>query len=197
MRRIIIVLLCALATCGCGTLKTRPSRQDILERVEEQAEAITSLEGRLTEMRAEAVQTELAVVETTLVDSTLEETILTEVFDTSQPVDTLTLTPPVSSRTTVTRVRRASTSGGRTETAATSSVTAELIDSSERRDSTLATVTASETETHSGRTLSALQRVLIWTGAAAITALLLFGIYKVLKGRSSTIKTLIKKILKL
>lgn len=192
----VILALCALLVVGCGTLRRQPSRQDLSEVVEAQSEAITSLERKLTELRDEKVQIETTVTQTACTDSTTEETVLTEVFDTSLPVDSLTLTPPLSTRTTVTRVRRTASSADKTEATVSSTQTAVSSELSERADSvgTTSVVATIEEDTQSSPSFG--QRLLMWTGVVALAALLLFIIYKVLKGRSGTIKTLISKILK-
>lgn len=96
MKRALIILIAALA-CGCSTTKKVQESQHVMAEATEQ-----------TDLRAESHQTTEAVAHTTTESASTEdeETCRIELeFDTTQPVDSVTGTPPLK-RATITDRRR-------------------------------------------------------------------------------------------
>lgn len=158
--------LCLVLLSGCGA-----SRRAIKSATEATREVAAT-----THIEAEALVSQ----ETTMyTDLSEDEEVVTEVveFDTTQPVDSLTGTPPV--KRAIRQTRRTAATARQDVRADTEAVTKATV------DTTVAVKeeTTNFTQEQSRRGLNGWQQVLCYTGAAAIVALILWLVGRRLKRR--------------
>lgn len=166
MRRVATVVLTLLILSGCGVAR-RTMKSDIETTREAEVATHAELEGNVKEKMM------------TQTDLSQDEEVTTEVieFDTSQPVDSTTGTPPV--KRTIRQTRRTTATArqdAQSDTEATAKATADTA-VAENEETTV----QAEEQTRWG--LNGLQQILCYTGAAAILGLVLWLAERRLKRR--------------
>ena len=182
------ILLIALSLQSCGALKTLTQRQESLEESARlQAEQIRRLEQTVSSVREDVSTIRTRATREVRIDSSAVVEVVTEVFDTTQPVDSVTGTPPLKERTTETR----NVGTTRNETDAATSQT----DTKSRQTEDIQTEAGSETtlqadsqmqseahtETTQKRGLNWWQKTLCGIGGATLALLLIWVIFQVVK----------------
>lgn len=134
-------------------------------------------------MRADTMAQHLIRVLDRTLDKDEEVETVTEVFDTSQPADTLTGEPPLKSRTTEHRRTASKVKEQASETNDVQSRSKQNIE--QQQEVQAVTDTAVETDTHIEEEqrygMTWLQRTLCYIGIAALVALLLRVAWRLLK----------------
>lgn len=182
------ILLLALSLQSCGALKTLTRRQESLEESASlQAEQIRRIEQSVSAVREEVSSIRIQESRETRTDSAAVVEVVTEVFDTTQPADSVTGTPPLKERTTERRnvgTRRNETATVKTQTDAMARQAEEV----RTDDGTETTVQAdsqmqaeSHTESKQKRGLNWWQKTLCGIGGATLALLLLWVIFQVVK----------------
>lgn len=183
------MLTTALFLLSCKTPQQTAvqQRQLLRENAERQEQMLRSLQTQVEEMQARQIcqQTESNQRTQTRADDLSE--VITEEYDTTQPVDSATGTPPLKSRIIEKRNQRT-----QTQTAAAQETRTEQTDHRQstlhhtEQDTATATETAqchtdtqTDTQQHTG--LNWWQTTLCTIGAVVIVALLLYLAFQVLK----------------
>lgn len=134
-------------------------------------------------MRADTTAQHLARLLNSQLDQDEEVETVTEVFDTSQPTDSLTGTPPLKSRTTEHRRTKSQEQTQATEQLNTHSGSVETTEQQHEEQTVTDTAIEGDTqiEVEQRYSMTWLQRTLCYIGIAALVALLLWIAWRLLK----------------
>lgn len=153
------------------------------EQIDHLRQTEQSIDRRLSAIQTDSITQRSAVAIDRRLDADEEVVATTEEFDTSQPTDTLTGTPPLKSRRTETRRR---ISHEQEQTAATSDLqgsTVQTIDaqSAERTEQTSRTDSRTQTETEERFGMTWAQKTLCNIGIAVLAGAVLWLVVRLLK----------------
>ncbi len=141
------------------------------------------IDQRLSTMQSDILEQMRAELKDWQADKDEQVVTTTEEFDTSQPVDTLTGTPPLKSRSTE---QRRTISHEQEQTAAataTQQTTASTVDVQEQTQTAIneSTDTRTDVEVKERFGMTWLQRTLCYIGIAALVAVLLWVAWRLIK----------------
>lgn len=174
------VLFCT----GCASCRNaQKTMTELSERIDLLQQTQAQMTESLTKIQADTTTQHLVRLLDSQMDKDEEVETTTEVFDTTLPVDSLTGTPPLKSRTTEhrrTKTQEQATASEQLDTQSGSMQTTE-----QRHEEQTVTDTAIEGDTHieveQRYGMNWLQKTLCYIGIAAIVLLLLWIAWRLLK----------------
>ncbi len=178
------IVMSALCCSGCGSCrKAQKTITQLSEQIDHLRQTEQSIDRRLSAIQTDSIAQRSVVAIDRSLDADEEVVATTEEFDTSQPTDTLTGTPPLKSRRTETRRR---ISYEQELTAAISDLqgsTVQTIDaqSAERTEQTSRTDSRTQTETEEQFGMTWVQKTLCNIGIVVLAGLVLWLIGRLIK----------------
>lgn len=191
-----------LCLTSCSVFRNQSRQTQTREEIRSLSEKVGNLEQSFQSVETEIRQLNLdASRRTDCLEAADVETV-TETFDTDKPTDPATGTPPLKSRETQRRAARSATTVCESARIAAAEK-AETRDSSRTvMDSLLSETSESLTESSEDireeaqkKGLSWWQKILMYTGAAAILLAVILAVFKYGKFRLNGIQTALKKLL--
>lgn len=178
------IVMSALCCSGCASSrKAQKTITQLSEQIAHLRETQQSIDRRLSAIQADSIAQRSAVAINRRLDADVEVVATTEEFDTSQPTDTLTGTPPLKSRRTETRRR---ISHEQEQIAATSDLQGSTVQtleaqSAEQTEEGERTDRSTETETEQRFGMTWAQRTLCNIGIAVLAGGVLWLVVRLLK----------------
>ena len=184
MLTVVAITTAALCFTGCASCRNaQRTMTEMSEKIDLLQQTQAQMTESLTKMRADTTAQHLARLLNSQRDENEEVETVTEVFDTSQPTDSLTGTPPLKSRTTEHRRTKSQEQTHATEQLDTQSGSVETTE--QQHEEQTVTDTAIEGDTHTEVEerygMNWLQKTLCYIGVAAIVLLLLWVAWRLLK----------------
>lgn len=178
------IVMSALCCSGCASSrKAQKTITQLSEQIAHLRETQQSIDRQLSAIQTDSIAQRSAVAIDRRLDADVEVVALTEEFDTSQPTDTLTGTPPLKSRRTETRRR---ISHEQEQIAATSDLQGSTVQtleaqSAEQTEASERTDCSTETETEQRFGMTWAQKTLCNIGIAVIVGGVLWLVVRLLK----------------
>ena len=178
------IVMSALCCSGCASSrKAQKTITQLSEQIAHLRETQRSIDRRLSAMQTDSIAQRSAVAIDRRLDADEEVVATTEEFDTSQPTDTLTGTPPLKSRRTETRRR---ISHEQEQIAATSDLQGSTVQtleaqSAEQTEESERTDRSTETETKQRFGMTWAQRTLCNIGIVVLAGAILWLVARILK----------------
>ena len=178
------ITMSALCLTGCASCRNAQKMMtQMSEKIDLLQQTQTQMTENLTKIQADTTAQQLMRLLDSKVERNEEVETTIEVFDTTQPVDTLTGTPPLKSRTTEHRHTKSHEQAQASEQLDTQSGSIQTTE--QQREEQTVTDTAIEGDTHieveQRYGMNWLQKTLCYIGIAAIVLLLLWIAWRLLK----------------
>ena len=174
----------ALFFTGCASCRNaQKTMTELSERIDLLQQTQTQMTESLTKIQADTTAQHLVRLLDSQAEKDEEVETTTEVFDTTQPVDSITGTPPLKSRTTEhrrTKTQEQATASEQLDTQSGSTqITEQYQEEQTETDTAIEGDTHIEVEQRYGMTW--FQKTLCYIGVAAIVLLLLWIVWRLLK----------------
>ncbi len=178
------IIMSALCLSGCGTpQKAQRTLAQMEEKIDLLQQSQLAIEQQLCTMQSDSVRQILSEDAVMSLREDEEVITVTEEFDTSQPVDTTTGTPPIKKRSTEQRRRATQQQDSTKIVSDIRSISTVELECQEKGDLTTDTVADIETEIKTDERfgMSWIQKTFFYLGIAALICFLLWIAWKILK----------------